>query len=103
MPQVYRRLSRQQGPGTTDVGRIVRRREAAKRASAARESKVTLLRAYRKGELPDIDSLSLASFLEPLGAPRARCVRTAACLDLSRPEALLRHMHVSALMQTRKV
>ena len=69
VPQVYRRLSRRQGPGTADLGRIVRRREAAKRASAARESKVTLLRAYRKGELPDIDSLSLASFLEPLGAP----------------------------------
>ena len=66
--QVYRRLSRSQGPGAAGLGRIVRRREASKRAMAAPASTVTLLRAYRKGELPDIDSLSLASFFDPLGA-----------------------------------
>ena len=51
-----------------DLGRIGRRREAAKRATEARESNVTLLRAYRKGELPDIGELTLESLFKPLGA-----------------------------------
>ncbi|KAK9826371.1 hypothetical protein WJX81_003941, partial [Elliptochloris bilobata] len=70
--KVFRRLTKWQGAGGADLGRVVRRREAAKRATAARESKVALLRQYRKGELPDIIGLSPASFFDPLGITTSR-------------------------------
>ena len=33
----------------------------------ARERKVNLMRKYRTGELPDVQQLSVAAFLAPLG------------------------------------
>jgi len=74
--QVFRRLARYSGGGAGAGGRALRGREASRRAAAARESKVALLRRYRKGELPDIETLNLGSMLDPLRA-RPRCPRGA--------------------------
>ena len=47
---------------------IARRRDELKRSEvAARENKVTLMRKYRTGELPDVQRVSVAAFLAPLG------------------------------------
>lgn len=47
---------------------LLKRRAAAAAASdAARSRKVTLMRRYRLGELPDIQRVSVAAFLSPLG------------------------------------
>ena len=59
-------LSRFQGASS---GVAARRQAAAAHSQAARERKVTLMRKYRKGELPDVQLISLASFLGPLGEP----------------------------------
>ena len=59
-------LSRFQGAAS---GAAARRRAAAAQSQAARDRKVTLMRKYRKGELPDVQLISLASFLGPLGEP----------------------------------
>lgn len=67
--QVWRRLTR--SPGAAVVGRVLRRKEAVRRATAARENRVALTRQYRQGELPDIKSVQLASFFDPLGASLA--------------------------------
>ena len=49
------------------LGRVQRRRAQTAASAAARERKVTLLRKYRVGELPDIAQVTPASFLAPLG------------------------------------
>lgn len=47
---------------------IARRRNELKRLEvAARENKVTLMRKYRTGELPDVQRVTIAAFLAPLG------------------------------------
>jgi len=47
---------------------IARRRDELKRSEvAARENKVTLMRKYRTGELPDVQRVTVAAFLAPLG------------------------------------
>lgn len=49
---------------------IARRRNELKRSEvAARENKVTLMRKYRTGELPDVQRVTVAAFLAPLGEP----------------------------------
>ena len=45
-----------------------RRAESAAASEAARGRKVTLMRKYRTGELPDIQRVSVAALLSPLGA-----------------------------------
>ena len=53
----------------------MRRREELKQSQvAARENKVTLFRRYRTGELPDIQRVSMAAFLGPLGMALASCM-----------------------------
>jgi len=84
--QVFRRLARYSGGGAGAGGRALRGREASRRAAAARESKVALLRRYRKGELPDIETLNLGSMLDPLRA-RPRCPRGSRELLLVRRDA----------------
>ena len=55
---------------TSDIlGRLQRRRAAAGAQAVARERKVSLMRKYRTGELPDVQQLSIAAFLAPLGDP----------------------------------
>lgn len=49
------------------LGRLQRRRAAAGAQAIARERKVNLMRKYRTGELPDVQQLSIAAFLAPLG------------------------------------
>ena len=49
------------------LGRVQRKRSAATASATARERKVTLLRKYRVGELPDVAQVAPASFLAPLG------------------------------------
>ena len=49
------------------LGRLQRRRAAAGAQALARERKVSLMRKYRTGELPDVQQLSIAAFLAPLG------------------------------------
>ena len=49
------------------LGRLQRRRAAAGAQAMARERKVNLMRKYRTGELPDVQQLSIAAFLAPLG------------------------------------
>ena len=49
------------------LGRLQRRRAAAGAQAVARERKVNLMRKYRTGELPDVQQLSVAAFLGPLG------------------------------------
>ena len=49
------------------LGRLQRRRAAAGAQAVARERKVNLMRKYRTGELPDVQQLSIAAFLAPLG------------------------------------
>ena len=52
----------------------MRRREELKQSQvAARENKVTLFRRYRTGELPDIQRVSMAAFLGPLGMALTPC------------------------------
>ena len=54
--------------GTSEMlGRLQRRRAAAGGQAVARERKVSLMRKYRTGELPDVQQLSVAAFLAPLG------------------------------------
>ena len=38
----------------------------------AREQKVNLMRKYRTGELPDVQQLSIAAFLAPLGKSHSK-------------------------------
>ena len=53
---------------TSDIlGRLQRRRAATGAQAVARERKVSLMRKYRQGELPDVQQLSIAAFLAPLG------------------------------------
>ena len=54
-------------PANTLTGRMQRRREVQAAQQAARGRKVTLMRAYRYGELPDIQKVFTSSFLLPLG------------------------------------
>ena len=49
------------------LGRLQRRRAAAGGQAVAKERKVSLMRRYRTGELPDVQQLSVAAFLAPLG------------------------------------
>ena len=51
------------------LGRIRRRQELRAAQEKARSGKVTLARQYRAGEMPDIQSITLQSFLAPLGEP----------------------------------
>ena len=51
------------------LGRIRRRQELRAAQDKARLHKVTLARHYRAGEMPGIQSISLESFLAPLGEP----------------------------------
>ncbi len=54
--------------GTSEMlGRLQRQRAAAGGQAVARERKVSLMRKYRTGELPDVQQLSVAAFLAPLG------------------------------------
>lgn len=58
---------------TSDIlGRLQRRRAAAGAQAVARERKVNLMRKYRTGELPDVQQLSIAAFLGPLGKPNCK-------------------------------
>ena len=62
-----RRVNRFKG---TNIGllALARRREKLKQSQVAgRENKVTLFRKYRTGELPDIQRVTIAAFLGPLG------------------------------------
>lgn len=48
---------------------LVIRQQIRQRAQAAREARrVALTRGYRKGELPDIEQLTVSDFAEPLRA-----------------------------------
>lgn len=49
-----------------------RRRRAAAALEGRRRHRVQLLRTYRAGELPDIQQVTLAAFLAPLGAQLPR-------------------------------
>lgn len=49
------------------IERARRRNSAQANQSAARGSKVTLMRKYRTGELPDIEKITVESFIAPLG------------------------------------
>ena len=52
---------------------LVIRQQIRQRAQTAREARrVALTRGYRKGELPDIEQLTISDFAEPLRA--LRCV-----------------------------
>ena len=62
------------------LGRIRRRQELRAAQNKARSGKVTLARQYRAGELPDIQSITIQSFLAPLGEP---CLLRAAHLLLA--------------------
>lgn len=54
--------------GTSEMlGRLQRQRATAGGHAVARERKVSLMRKYRMGELPDVQQLSVAAFLAPLG------------------------------------
>ena len=77
-PPPCRRLNRFRG-ATTGLLALARRREDLKHSQvAARENRVTLFRRYRTGELPDIQRVTVAAFLGPLGtlmhAPVASCL-----------------------------
>jgi hypothetical protein len=50
-----------------------RRAELRRSEVAARESRIALVRQYRRGELPDVQRVTPAAFLGPLGAS-ARCL-----------------------------
>ncbi len=74
MSLVRRRLNRFRG-GNTSLLALVRWREELKHSQiAARENKVTLFRKYRTGELPDIQRVTIAAFLGPLGKIYRFCV-----------------------------
>ena len=48
---------------------MVIRQQIRQRAQAARDARrVALTRGYRKGELPDIEQLTISDFAEPLRA-----------------------------------
>ena len=67
-----RRMTKWRGGGGGGGGfaALAKRRADLRRSEvAARESKVTLVRKYRTGELPDVQRVSVAAFLGPLGAP----------------------------------
>ena len=49
------------------LGRMQRRRATAGAQALDRERKVSLMRKYRTGELPDVQQVTLAAFLAPLG------------------------------------
>ncbi|KAL3135934.1 hypothetical protein ABBQ32_006979 [Trebouxia sp. C0010 RCD-2024] len=66
---VRRRFDRSAGRTSDILGRLQRRRAAAGAQAVARERKVNLMRKYRTGELPDVQQLSIAAFLGPLGKP----------------------------------
>ena len=70
---VRRRMTRWRGGGGTGgagFAALAKRRADLRRLEvAARESRVTLVRKYRTGELPDVQRVSVAAFLGPLGAP----------------------------------
>lgn len=62
-----RRISKLRGNSAAFLA-IARRRDELKRSEvAAREHKVTLMRKYRTGELPDVQRVTVAAFLAPLG------------------------------------
>lgn len=52
--------------------KTVRRKRAAAVAEGRRRHRVQLLRSYRAGELPDVQSVTLQAFLAPLGTNRTR-------------------------------
>ena len=55
----------------TATAGLVIRQQIRQRAQAAREARrVALTRGYRKGELPDIEQLTVSDFAEPLRAAR---------------------------------
>ncbi|DBA87788.1 TPA: hypothetical protein ACH3X1_004785 [Trebouxia sp. C0004] len=59
--------------GTSEMlGRLQRQRAAAAGQAVARERKISLMRKYRTGELPDVQQLSVAAFLAPLGVMASR-------------------------------
>ena len=58
---------RSSGARSQLLGRLQRRRAAAGAQAVARDRKVSLMRKYRTGELPDVQQLSVAAFLGPLG------------------------------------
>jgi len=54
---------------------LARRREELQHSEVAgRENKVTLFRKYRTGELPDIQRVTIAAFLGPLGTALSYCL-----------------------------
>jgi len=62
-----RRVNKFRGTNTGLLA-LARRREELKHSQIAdRENKVTLFRKYRTGELPDIQRVTIAAFLGPLG------------------------------------
>ena len=59
------------------------RQQIRQRAQAARDARrVALTRGYRKGELPDIEQLTISDFAEPL-----RALLCASCLPATRSRA----------------
>ena len=62
-------MCRSAGRTNEILGRLQRRKAAAGAQAVARERKVSLMRKYRTGELPDVQQLSIAAFLGPLGMP----------------------------------
>ncbi|KAK9867398.1 hypothetical protein WJX84_001490 [Apatococcus fuscideae] len=70
---LYRRPNSRPSAGFSGMlGRIRRRQELRAAQNKARSGKVTLARQYRTGELPDIQSITIQSFLAPLGIIIAR-------------------------------
>ena len=65
--QTVQTVCRSAGHTSEILGRLQRRRAAAGAQAVARERKVSLMRKYRTGELPDVQQLSVAAFLAPLG------------------------------------
>ena len=56
-------------PTDTATEGLVIRQQIRQRAQAARDARrVALTRGYRKGELPDIEQLTVSDFAEPLRA-----------------------------------
>ncbi|KAK9829312.1 hypothetical protein WJX72_005143 [[Myrmecia] bisecta] len=64
---IRRRFDKSSTRNTAFFGQLQRRRDARAASAAARGQKVTLMREYRRGELPDIQRVSPQAFLAPLG------------------------------------
>jgi hypothetical protein len=65
---------------------IAKRRDELQRSEiAAKENKVTLMRKYRTGELPDVQRVTLAAFLAPLGMSAAPLVFCLLVPDIDMP------------------